>query len=100
MDTALEDKPQSILYKINLLFSLGFFPEITFDTIEWAQTASVKEEFGRQMAFFKKVSNKTDGELERIIHPYLESISKDDYIERKHKGLTATAIWNIDSRYP
>ena len=100
METALEDKPQSILYKINLLFSLGFFPEITFDTIEWDQTASVKEEFGRQMAFFKKVSNKTDGELERIIHPYLESISKDDYIERKHKGLTATAIWNIDSRYP
>ena len=100
METALEDKPQSILYKINLLFSLGFFPEITFDTIEWNQTASVKEEFGRQMAFFKKVSNKTDGELEKIIRPYLENISKDNYIKRKHKGLTATAIWNIDSRYP
>ena len=100
METALEDKPQSILYKINLLFSLGFFPEITFDTIEWNQTASVKEEFGRQMAFFKKVSNKTDGELEKIIRPYLENISKDNYIKRKHKGLTATAIWKIDSRHP
>ena len=100
MGIPLEDKPQSILYKINLLFSLGFFPEITFDTIEWEQTASVKEEFGRQMAFFKKVSKKPDADLEKIIHPYLESISKDDCIIRRHKGLTATAIWNIDSRYP
>lgn len=100
MGIPLEDKPQSILYKINLLFSLGFFPEITFDTIEWNQTASVEEELDRQMAFFKKVSKKNKGELEKIIRPYLESISNDDYIKRKHKGLTATAIWDIDSRYP
>jgi len=100
MGTSLEDKPQSILYKLNLLFSLGFFPEITFDTIEWEQTASVEEEFGRQMAFFKKVSKKSDTDLEKIIHPYLESISKDDYIIRKHNGLTATAVWEIDSKYP
>ncbi|MCD4718732.1 MAG: class I SAM-dependent methyltransferase [Desulfobacula sp.] len=99
MGIPLEDKPQSILYKINLLFSLGFFPEITFDTIEWDQTVRVKEEFDSQMAFFKKVSKKSDAELKEIIQSYLESISKDDYIIRKHKGLTATAVWNIDSRY-
>ena len=100
MGTSLEDKPQSILYKINLLFSLGFFPEITFDTIEWDQTVLVKEEFDAQMAFFKKVSKRPDAELEKIIYPYLESLSKDDYIVRKHKGLTATAVWNMDLRYP
>ena len=98
--TVLEDKPQSILYKINLLFSLGFFPEITFDAIEWDQTVSIKEEFDSQMAFFKKVSKQTDTELEKIIRPYLESMSKDNYIVRKHKGLTATAVWKMDSRYP
>jgi len=100
METPLEDKPQSILYKINLLFSMGFFPEITFDTIEWDQKATVKEESGRQMAFFKKVSKKTDKELEKVIYPYLESISENNQIVRKHKGLTATAVWKIDSRYP
>jgi len=100
MGTPLEDKPQSILYKLNLLFSLGFFPEITFDTIEWEQTASVEEELGRQMAFFKKVSKKADIELEKIIRPYLERISTDDYIVRKHKGLTALAVWDMASRYP
>jgi len=100
MGTPLEDKPQSILYKLNLLFSMGFFPEITFDTIEWEQTASVKEECGRQMAFFKKVSDKPHDALEKVIYPYLEGISEEGLIIRKHKGLTATAIWAIDSKFP
>ena len=33
MDKPLEDKPQSILYKLNLLFSLGLFPDIFFDVL-------------------------------------------------------------------
>jgi len=100
MGTPLEDKPQSILFKLNLLFAQGIFPEITFDTIEWEQNVSVKEEFDSQMAFFKKVSKLSDGELEKVIHPYLEAVSKDDRIVRQHKGLTATAVWRVDKSYP
>ncbi|MCF6246003.1 MAG: class I SAM-dependent methyltransferase [Desulfobacula sp.] len=93
MDTQLEDKPQSILFKINLLFSLGVFPEISFDTVEWNQDTMVQEELDRQRAFFKKVSDKPGKDLERIIRSYLESICDGGRIIRKHKGLTATAVW-------
>ncbi|MBT7260361.1 MAG: methyltransferase domain-containing protein [Desulfobacula sp.] len=96
MESPLEDKPQSILYKINLLFSLGVFPEITFDSIEWDQTTTINEEFAQQMAFFKKVSKKSHAELEKIIYPYLEGQSTDNYIIRRHNGLTATAVWKVD----
>ncbi|MFH2061158.1 MAG: methyltransferase domain-containing protein [Pseudomonadota bacterium] len=91
--TPLEDKPQSILYKINLLFSMGFFPEITFDTIEWEQNVSIQDELNNQMAFFKRVSKKEDEELEAIISSYLKKIAQKDRIVRKHSGLTATALW-------
>ncbi|NOX35189.1 MAG: class I SAM-dependent methyltransferase [Deltaproteobacteria bacterium] len=100
METPLEDKPQSILYKINLLFSLGFFPEITFDTVEWGQKTTKEEEFARQMAFFKKLGKKTNAGLENIIRQYLEGISKNNRILRTHKGLTATAVWKVDEKYP
>jgi SAM-dependent methyltransferase len=93
--TPLEDKPQSILYKINLLFSMGIFPEITFDKIKWEQNVTVKEEFDNQMAFFQKVSHKTYSELKTIIQPYLDGISKDNHIIREHHGLTATAVWKM-----
>ncbi|SDU29750.1 class I SAM-dependent methyltransferase [Desulfobacula phenolica] len=101
MGIPLEDKPQSILYKINLLFSMGFFPEITFDTIEWEQIVSIKDEFDSQMAFFQKVSNKPEVELEEIIRRHLDTVSTpDNHIVRQHKGLTATAVWIIDKPYP
>ncbi|MBU1342580.1 MAG: methyltransferase domain-containing protein [Proteobacteria bacterium] len=96
MGTSLEDKPQSILYKINLLFSLGIFPEITFDTIAWSQNTTVKEEFDRQKAFFQKISNKPDDELELILQDSLEAISEGNRIVRTHKGLTATAVWQMN----
>jgi len=97
--TPLEDKPQSILYKINLLFSLNYFPEISFSTIEWQHTSTVDQECDKQIEFFKKTSSKSHDELEKIIRPYLQSIAKGNTISRGHKGLTAMAIWKIDSKY-
>ena len=97
MGTVLEDAPQSILLKINLLFSLGLFPELTFDPVEWDQNVTVEEELESELAFFRKVGGKTDAELESIIRPYLESISENGRIIRAHKGLTATAVWSVNS---
>ena len=99
MGTVLEDTPQSILLKINLLFSLGLFPDLTFDPVEWDQNVTVDEELKSQTAFFIKVSDKTDAELESIIRPYLESISENGRIIRAHKGLTATAVWSVNAIY-
>jgi hypothetical protein len=95
MKRPLEDKPQSILYKINLLFSLGHFPDIMFDTVEWNQVVSLEEELDSQTAFFSSVSDLSAGALDAIIRPYLESIAKENRITRHHKGATLTAVWNV-----
>ncbi len=97
MGTPLEDKPQSILYKLNLLFSMGIFPEITFDKIKWEQNVTVQEEFDSQMAFFQKVSKASNTELKNIIRPYLDGISDNDRIIREHHGLIATVVWKMTS---
>ncbi len=96
MDSTLDDKPQSILFKINLLFSLGLFPDIVFDTVEWDQKISLEQEFDNQMAFFSKVSDKPGTLLEKIIHEHLESISSQKIITKKQKGLTATAVFSVN----
>jgi SAM-dependent methyltransferase len=93
MKTRLEDKPQSILFKINLLFSMGLFPDICFDTVQWHQDTTVDEELDRQMAFFKRISDREEDSLKQIIRSYLESIADKNRIVRTHKGLTATAVW-------
>ena len=96
MGTTLNDKPQSILYKINLLFSMGLFPDIVFDTVEWDQKIGLEQEFDNQMAFFSKVNDqKTTAALGKIIREYLESIAVQKIITKKQKGLTATAVFSV-----
>ncbi len=93
MGEPLEDKPQSILYKINLLFSMGIFPDITFDMIEWKQTVRIEEELNNQVAFFGKVTQRPAEELSAIILPCLEQHAENGEIVRSQSGLTATAVW-------
>ncbi len=95
MDSTLDDKPQSVLFKINLLFSMGLFPDIRFDTVEWDQRIGLEHEFDNQMAFFSKVSEKPAAMLEKTIREHLESISDQGIITKKQKGLTATAVFSI-----
>ena len=95
MDRPLNDKPQNFLFKLNLLFSKGYFPELTFDKIKWEEQVSIEKEFQTQFTFFQKASDKDDAKLENIIKTYLKSIAMDGFIKKQHKGLTATAFWNI-----
>jgi len=94
MDRPLDDRPQSILYKINLLFAMKVFPDIWFDKMEWDQTASLNREIENQTAFFQKVRGLPERELRQIITPYLTKIQKNGQISRIQQGLTATAVWS------
>jgi SAM-dependent methyltransferase len=93
MNQPLADRPQSILYKINLLFAKGMFPDIWFDTMTWDQSATLEQETQNQVAFFHKISGNPENLLEKIIRAYLETIQVDGRISRQQKGLTATAVW-------
>jgi SAM-dependent methyltransferase len=96
MNHPLEDRPQSILYKINLLFSKDIFPDIWFDTVAWDQSATLEQEMHNQLAFFKKVSVRPEPQLRQIIRTCLEIMQKDGSISRQQKGLTATIVWAKD----
>ena len=97
MDRPLKDKPQNFLFKLNLLFSMEYFPELTFDEIKWEEEINFEEEFQNQVAFFEKISDKGNIELKNIIKTYLMTIAKNNLLIRKHEGLTATAFWHIRS---
>jgi hypothetical protein len=94
MDRSLDDRPQSILYKINLLIAMKKFPDVWFDKMEWIQTATLDQEIQNQTAFFQKVGSVPEAKLRRIIQSYLETIQTDGQISRMQQGLTATVVWS------
>ncbi|WP_033398559.1 SAM-dependent methyltransferase [Desulfospira joergensenii] len=95
MDRPLEDKPQTIFYKINLLFSMGFFPDVFFDPVAWDQKIPLEDEFRNQLAFFKNVSRRPGKELAGLIRAYLEEISVDGHVIKQLESVTATVIWTV-----
>jgi len=96
MGNRLDDKPLSLIIKFNLLFSMGFFPELYCDPIAWEQKISVKEEINKKLAFFKRTSDRPEHELKEIIKNHLSSIANDSQtIIKKHRGMTATVFWKI-----
>ncbi|WP_020587660.1 class I SAM-dependent methyltransferase [Desulfobacter curvatus] len=96
MNRPLDDKPQSILYKINLLLSMGLYPDVYFDVVDWDQRVSVETEAENQVSFFTKVTGKADKDIRPVIHSYLQRRAGKGQIRKKQKGLTATAVFLVD----
>ena len=96
MNRPLDDKPQSILYKINLLSSMGMYPDVYFDVVEWDQIVPVETEAEHQVSFFTKVPGTSDREIRPMIYSYLQSRAGEGQIRKKQKGLTATAVFLVD----
>ena len=98
----LDDKPQSILYKLNLLFSRGIFPEICFDKVYFDQTLALEEEIQKQEAFFSRVWE--EGQLGTMaweavdirIKELLTAMAEDGMIHKEQWARTATAVWSCD----
>ncbi len=96
MGAKLDDKPQTLIIKFNLLFSMGFFPELYCDTISWEQKILIKEEIDNKLAFFKRISNRSELELKKIITDHIRSIAEGSpTITKKHRGMTGTIFWKI-----
>ncbi len=95
MKRPLDDKPQSILYKINILFSRGLFPDVCFDRVEWDQKIPLEKELDNQLAFFTRVSGRPASELRPLIETYLADCAEQNYLRKKQIGLTATAVFRV-----
>ncbi len=95
MGASLEDRPQTIFYKINLLFSLKIFPDIYFDPVSWHQKVALEDEVASQLAFFKKTSSRPEADLLVLIRDILEPLSKNGTLLKQQQSLTATAVWTL-----
>lgn len=95
MGKPLDDKPQSLMVKFNLLVAMGFFPELSWDTISWNQTVTVEEELKSRLAFFNKVSDQPESELRQTILGYLDSIAENGSIFKHQTGTTGTLLWRL-----
>ena len=95
MGTPLDDKPQTLMIKFNLLVAMGFLPELSWDTISWENGVTVEEEYETRLAFFQRVSDMPDDQLKQIIRFHLESMAENNTIKKGQSGITGTLVWKL-----
>ena len=96
MGETLQDHPADILIRFNLLYAMGYFPDIYFTEVSWQKTMSVEASLGYFISFFKGISTEPESVLRKKIMDYLEEIAVDGMVVKKNFGRTGTLCWLVD----
>jgi len=96
MGKPLHDHPAGILIRFNLLYAMGYFPDIYFTEIFWQKTMSVKASVNYFTRFFKGISTESESILTEKIRAYLTEIAVDGMVVKKNFGRIGTLYWRVD----
>ena len=96
MGKPLRDHPADLLIRFNLLYAMGYFPDIFFTDVSWQKTMSVDRALDYFFNFFKGISTDPETILREKIRDYLEEIAVDGKVVKKNFGQTGTLCWRVD----
>jgi SAM-dependent methyltransferase len=87
----LEDK---IYYAFNILWNMGYYPEISYNERNWKSSQPLNEAFE---SYTKKLSikNQISNEDKNEIKKYLEKIAEDGMIKEESVAVTGHIIWKV-----
>ncbi|WP_102400715.1 class I SAM-dependent methyltransferase [Haloimpatiens massiliensis] len=84
----------SIYCAFNILWNLGFHPEITYKDVVWRKECTVEKATESYILQFSKQGS-DDKHLKEKIKDYLETISKNDKIKETTKAKIAWMFWKV-----
>ncbi len=95
MNEPLADRPPDIIFEFNLLYSLGFLPDISFAEVSWDRRATVDDAVMHYVRYFAGVSPLSEDALEPPVRGYLESIADQGGVQEKSTGRTGLMTWRV-----
>jgi hypothetical protein len=98
MGKPLHDHPPDLLIRFNLLYAMGYFPDIFFTGVSWQKTMSVDASLDYFFSFFKSISSDPEIILRTKIREYLEEIAVDGKVVKKNFGRIGTLCWRVDQK--
>ena len=92
----MKDRTPDIIYEFNLLYSMNYFPSITFDEINWKREVPVSDAVNFYIDYFRGVSREPEAVLKAKIEKYLIKISVNGMVIEKNTGRIGTMFWKVD----
>ncbi len=95
MGEPLADRIPDIIFAFNLLYALGFLPDIAFAETAWERRASVSDAAMQYVRYFNGVSPLEEAALEPTIQAYISSIAEQGEVRERSSGRTGSMIWRV-----
>ncbi len=89
-----ESSHKDILYAFEILWLLGVMPQLSYEPQIWNKKMSIDDSYKLYVNRMKSYRELTD-EDDKKIREYLQSISKDGFIEEKVSTMIATMYWEV-----
>ena len=95
MGMEMKDRVPDIIFAFNLLYSMDYYPSMTFNEVSWEREVSVENTVTQYLDYFNGVSDKTEDELTPVITKFVQSLSENGTLFEKNIGRTGTMFWNV-----
>ncbi|MBN1291891.1 MAG: class I SAM-dependent methyltransferase [Candidatus Latescibacteria bacterium] len=95
MDEEMKDRPPDIIFEFNLLYSMGYFPSISFNEVSWEREVTVENTVTHYLDYFSGVSDQYEEELKPVIYQIAQSLSENGKLYEKNIGRTGTIFWEV-----
>ncbi len=89
-------KSRHFQYALNLLYSMGIYPEIRFDTQAWSKSQPFGETVEYYTRFFSRIVNMPYDVLKQKIETYLNDKQQNGQITQVHKGTVGGMLWSVN----
>ncbi|MDQ2085595.1 class I SAM-dependent methyltransferase [Herbivorax sp. ANBcel31] len=88
------DLNKTIYCGFNILWHMGYYPEITYFDTEWEKVYSIDKAISMYTSFFEMRKPLSNDEKEEI-EDYLKKIAKNNYVVEKTEAKIAWMYWNV-----
>ena len=93
-DGKKENHNKTIYCGFNILWFMGYYPEITYFDAEWENVYTIDKAISTYTSFFE-MRNPLNEEQKQEIHSYLKKIAKNNHVVEKTEAKIAWMYWYV-----
>jgi SAM-dependent methyltransferase len=95
MNENLADRPPDVIFEFNLLYALGFLPDMTFAENSWERRTTIDDATAHYVRYFSGIAPLDEAALEPPIRSYLAGIAENGVLVEQNRGRTGSVVWKM-----
>ena len=95
MGEEMKDRASYMTFMFNLVYAMGYYPDIAFSKISWLRSESVDHITEYYASYFSGILKQEKDSLTEKIRAHIEEITENGMVQETIIGYTGTMMWSL-----